>query len=85
MKNLDKPRNVRGYHVQTETKTENATLVPDGCHNCQNRYYGMVDLGHNPIVSCSKACLFPKEPSFCDRVDPLGKCDSFKLRELERE
>jgi hypothetical protein len=51
MKNLDKPGNGRGYHVQTETKTENATLVPDGCHNCQNRYYGMVDLGHNPIVS----------------------------------
>jgi hypothetical protein len=85
MKKPDKPRNVKSYHIQTETKTENGTLVPDGCHNCQNRYYGMVDLSNTPIVSCKKACLFPKEPSFCDRVDPLGKCKSFKLKTSKKE
>ena len=63
------PRNVTGYRVQQS---------PDGCHNCNNRYYGMVRWpGNQPIVSCKLACLTPDMPAFCDETDPMGKCDSW--------
>ena len=62
------PRNVSNYQVQE---------MPDGCHNCKKRYLGMVrDVTHQPILACALACHDPTNPSFCDEVDPIGKCDS---------
>src|ERR1035437_9839571 len=63
------PRNVTGYYVQDK---------PDGCWNCAHRYWGMVrDISNEPIVACELACKTPEKPSFCDEVDPFGKCDGW--------
>jgi len=62
------PRNVKNYVVQE---------IPDGCHNCKNRYLGMVREGSNqPILACALACHDPSNPCWCDEVAPMGKCDS---------
>ncbi len=57
------PRNVTGYHVQE---------LPDGCHNCSHLYCGA-----QPDLGCGLACRTPEKPSFCDSVNPLGKCDKW--------
>lgn len=68
------PRNVTGYIVQP---------APDSCQNCKNRYHGTSDLFGQRLLACSKACLNPKDPSFCDTVSPLGKCDLYEKGDPE--
>jgi len=64
------PRNVVNYCVQN---------IPYGCHNCKNRYLGMVREGtNNPILACRLACIDPAKPSYCDEVDQFGTCDSYE-------
>ena len=66
-----KPRNVEGYFVQEI----------DGCRNCANRYNGMANIFGQFILSCSLACFNKEKPCWCDEVDPLGICLSYKKEE----
>lgn len=74
---MNNPRNVTGYKTQ---------VVPDGCHNCAHRYFGMYrDVFNTPIVACSLACRDPEHPSFCDEVDQFGICDSWARTSMNLE
>ena len=68
----ENPRNVENYHSQN---------VPNGCWNCDNRYCGMVSEFGKSFLSCGLACKNPQKPSYCDKVNYFGICDSWCVKE----